>query len=230
MIPEAGGTNTGMAANEIARRRALIVIGAITPCFMACVAPPVGTAVDDIDDPRDPDDDGGSPGKQDDPSTPSGDDAAPVADDTGAPSSASDTGVATTDTGASGGAADTGGGATGGGSTPVACPSLTDAGAVTSLPMNTWRRMSGTAVFILGHDSGGIYAYSAKCTHHTSVTIGTPNSSGVATCPSHGAQFDSNGNVIRGPATSALKHYAVTICGGKIYVDTSKTVSASTRA
>jgi Rieske Fe-S protein len=227
-----------MAANEIARRRALVVIGAITPCFMACVAPPVGTAVDDVDDPHDPDDDSGSPGNADDPSTaPSDDAAAPIADDassspddTGSASPASDTGTATKDTGTSGGAAADSGSATGGGGGSVTCPSLTDAGAVSSLPMNTWKRMSGTAVFILGHDSGGIYAYSAKCTHHSSVTIGAPNSSGIATCPSHGAQFDSNGNVVRGPATSPLKHYAVTICGGKIYVDTSKTVSASTRA
>lgn len=230
MIAEAGGTDLRMAANEMARRRALAVIGAITPCFMACVAPPVGTAIDDADDPHDPDDDSGSPEKQDDPSTPPSEPAA----EADAGSSPVDTGVAPpsdsgmADTGSSG-SADTGG-ATGGGSTPVTCPSLTDAGAATGLPMNTWKRVSGTAVFILGHDSGGIYAYSAKCTHHTSVTIGAPNSNGVATCPSHGAQFDKNGTVVRGPATAALKHYAVTICGGRIYVDTSKTVSASTRA
>jgi nitrite reductase/ring-hydroxylating ferredoxin subunit len=227
-----------MGANDIDRRRALIVIGAVTPCIFSCVAPPVDTPIDGVDNPRDPDDgDGGTPSNPDDP-TPSGGDEAetePVAPaDTGT-SPPSDAGTTpATDSGSPGGGGTTdaggGGGATGGGGTPVTCPSITSAGSVTSLPKNTWKRVSGTAVFILGHDAGGIYAFSAKCTHHTSVTIGAPNSSGVATCPSHGAQFDSNGNVIRGPATSPLKHYAVTICGGNIYVDTSKTVAASTRA
>ncbi|MGZ3473889.1 MAG: Rieske (2Fe-2S) protein [Polyangiales bacterium] len=234
-----------MGQNEFDRRRALIVLGAVTPCFFGCVAPPVDSSIDNVDNPHDPDD--GEGGTTDNPSNPGGDpsgppgggddaggtaaDAAALPEDCGSGTATdsgattkSDSGTSTkTDSGSS-----TGGG--GGGTTPTCPTTLTDAGATSSFPVNTWKKVTATRPFILGHDAGGYYAFSAKCTHHTSVTIGSPNSSGATTCPSHGAQFDANGNVTRGPASLPLVHYAVTVCGGRIYVDTGKTVAASTRA
>ncbi|MGH7331122.1 MAG: ubiquinol-cytochrome c reductase iron-sulfur subunit, partial [Polyangiaceae bacterium] len=69
----------------------------------------------------------------------------------------------------------------------------------------------------------------AICTHQ-GCRIGNPDANGKTTCPCHGAQFDGNGAVLRSPARSALVHYAVAICGGHVFVDSSTTVDAGTRA
>ena len=58
---------------------------------------------------------------------------------------------------------------------------------------------------------------------------GSVSASGVV-CNCHGSQFDVNGAVLRGPAQTALEHYAVTIsAAGEITVDTSTTVAETVR-
>jgi nitrite reductase/ring-hydroxylating ferredoxin subunit len=224
------------SAPSLDRRRALLVLGAVSPCVFGCIGASVDQPIDDVDDPRDPDQRNEAGASPDDPSS-SG--PPTPGEDAGGPTPPSDAGGATPhDSGApksdggggpgptpdSGGSTGGGGGGGGGPSCPT---TLIDAGPIPGA--NSWKKVTATRPFILGHDAGGVYAFSAKCTHHTSVTIGSPNASGVSTCPSHGAQFDSNGTVIRGPASSSLVHYAVTLCAGRVYVDTSKTVSSSDR-
>ena len=132
-----------------------------------------------------------------------------------------------TDAGSSGGGNVDGGaaaddaGSGGGTCTPVGKME----GPVANFPAGSWKK-SGSV--IIAQDAMGLYAYTAVCTHQGCI-IDAPNSSGTATCPCHGAQFDGNGNVTRGPAGSPLKHFAVEVCDGVVYVDTGSTVSADTR-
>ena len=134
---------------------------------------------------------------------------------TTAPSTDSDAG-----TGDDGGSGDDGGGM-------VTCPSSSErAGALSSFPQGKWK---GFDSYIVGHDAKGLFAFSTTCTHQ-GCTIGSPDpSTGDTVCPCHGASFDGNGAVTQGPARSPLPHFALTVCNGEVYVDTSKTVSSSTR-
>lgn len=109
----------------------------------------------------------------------------------------------------------------------AACtPTGKDHGAVTSFPQGKWIASSGV---VIGHDAQGLFAYTMICTHQ-GCTIGAPNATtGTTTCPCHGAEFDGNGAVLRGPASRPLQHYALEVCDGRVYVDTKTVVSASTR-
>jgi nitrite reductase/ring-hydroxylating ferredoxin subunit len=82
---------------------------------------------------------------------------------------------------------------------------------------------------IIGHDSGGLFAYSATCTHHgCSLANDIDRSTGDVTCSCHGWQFDGNGACSTEPS-KPLVHYALTVCDGFVYVDTGTTVAATTR-
>lgn len=81
---------------------------------------------------------------------------------------------------------------------------------------------------IVAQDDSGVFAFSAICTHQ-GCKVDAPDSTGTSTCPCHGSVFDGNGAVVKGPARTALAHYAVAICSGRVLVDASTTVDASTR-
>ena len=130
-------------------------------------------------------------------------------------------GPTTQDSGTGGG--DDGGGD--GGTNPACGGGASNAGSVASYPPGTWTAM-GT--FIIGHDAGGLFAFSTSCTHR-GCTIGPPSSTGATLCPCHGARFDGNGAVTGGPANSPLPHFALTVCDGSVFVDSSATVAAATR-
>ncbi|HSO41188.1 MAG TPA: Rieske (2Fe-2S) protein [Labilithrix sp.] len=98
-------------------------------------------------------------------------------------------------------------------------------GPVTSYPQGTWKAVGA---YIIGHDANGLFAFSTTCTHQ-GCTISAPSSTGATSCPCHGARFDGNGAVTVGPARTPLPHYALTVCGGNVYVDTGSTVAATTR-
>lgn len=120
-------------------------------------------------------------------------------------------------------------GGSSGGTECDAQPAGTDVGDVSKFANGTWSR-AGTSrdPFIVAQDDNGVFAFSAICTHQ-GCEVAAPDSSGKSTCPCHGAQFDGNGAVVRGPARTALAHYAVAICSGHVFVDSSTTVNASTR-
>lgn len=111
----------------------------------------------------------------------------------------------------------------GGGGDP-GCPAGST-GALASFPKGTW---VAAGAFIVGHDDGGLFAFSTSCTHR-GCTIGTPSSTGETLCPCHGARFDGNGAVVNGPASTPLPHFALTVCNGNVHVDTATTVPATTR-
>lgn len=101
-----------------------------------------------------------------------------------------------------------------------------DVGAVTAFALNTWTSVRAMGI-IVGRDSGGLYAFSALCTHSGCVV--TVNSDGTSDCPCHNSRFDANGRVTRGPASSDLQHYAVLVCAGRVRVDQGAVVAATTR-
>ncbi len=112
------------------------------------------------------------------------------------------------------------------GSTPPTCPvDPSSDGPVTGYPQGTWKAAGD---YIIGHDATGLFAFSTKCTHE-GCTISAPSSTGATSCPCHGARFDGNGAVTLGPARTPLPHFALTVCGGNVYVDTATVVAATTR-
>ena len=79
----------------------------------------------------------------------------------------------------------------------------------------------------LMRDAQGYYAVAATCTHlGCLVELGGDG----LHCPCHGGTYDRNGNVITGPATRALPHFAVTWGeNGDLVIDPNQPVDAVQR-
>ena len=104
--------------------------------------------------------------------------------------------------------------------------SATDVGAPSTFTANKPVYFS-TGNFFVVRDSGGLYALTARCTHEGATTV-------VQTsdfyCPRHGAMFNFNGDVTRGPAVSPLVHYAMCIlANGHVGVTTAMSVPKTDR-
>jgi cytochrome b6-f complex iron-sulfur subunit len=72
-------------------------------------------------------------------------------------------------------------------------------------------------VIVARTNSGAFIAVAAACTHQGS-TVAYYSSSNNFICPSHGAQFDTSGNVTAGPAQTALKKYNTSLSGTSLRV------------
>ncbi len=84
-------------------------------------------------------------------------------------------------------------------------PTEFDLGSADQYPPGS-RTVIGQANALLVHTPAGFRAISLTCTHlGCSVK---PTSSGFA-CPCHNSQFDSDGNVVQGPASRPLEVYSV---------------------
>lgn len=95
------------------------------------------------------------------------------------------------------------------------------------LPIGSLAAVPG-APAIVGRDAGGVYAMTSTCTH--AGCSSDPQSNGTIYCPCHGSRFDSNGNVVNGPARNPLAHFAVEIdAQGNILVHGETQVGPSTR-
>lgn len=84
---------------------------------------------------------------------------------------------------------------------------------------------------MIGRDAGGLYAMTSLCTHMQCDlnTLGTIDATGVR-CGCHGSQFDLVGNATRGPASSPLRHYRLTLeCDGSLRADVSMVVAQDVR-
>jgi Rieske Fe-S protein len=103
------------------------------------------------------------------------------------------------------------------------------AGTASALPVGTVRPVSGEPVCV-ARDAKGVYAMTLTCTHQgCDLSQGSVSAEGIR-CPCHGSTFDANGDVTRGPATSPLAHFAVSIDpGGNLTIHGGTEVEASTR-
>lgn len=84
------------------------------------------------------------------------------------------------------------------------------AGNVKDLPIGSLLAI-GLDPVCIGRDKRGIYAMTLTCTHMgcNMAVDGYVSSRGLS-CSCHGSAFDANGDVVQGPATVPLVHYAVT--------------------
>ncbi len=112
--------------------------------------------------------------------------------------------------------------------TPGSCPTSTNVGLASAIAVGAYKKAgSSSKPFIVGRDAGGLYAFSALCTHELcTVTLRT---AGATYCACHGATFDANGGVTRGPASRPMPNYLTTICDGNVFVDPTQTVPMGTR-
>lgn len=114
------------------------------------------------------------------------------------------------------------------GGTTTACTTTqagTNEGSIASYPLGTWKKKNS---YIIAQDAKGFFAFSAICTH-SGCLVNPPTANGQTFCACHGSKFDGNGAVLVGPAKTPLDHYAVTVCGGAVYVDENMVVDATTR-
>jgi cytochrome b6-f complex iron-sulfur subunit len=65
-------------------------------------------------------------------------------------------------------------------------------------------------------DESTVLAFSRKCTH-LGCAVGEFKN-GVALCPCHGSQYDTSGNVIKGPAPKPLTTYPATLSGTTVTI------------
>jgi cytochrome b6-f complex iron-sulfur subunit len=61
-----------------------------------------------------------------------------------------------------------------------------------------------------------VLAFSRKCTHQ-GCTVGAFQN-GVSTCPCHGSQYNTSGDVIHGPARNSLHVYTATLSGSMVTI------------
>jgi len=114
------------------------------------------------------------------------------------------------------------------------CTNGIDVGPVEMFALGTWTKVTAVAA-IVGHDDNGLFAYSAICTHFgVQLPAPTETPNGMrSVCPvsmgGHGSTFDGNGQVLVGPATMPLPHFALAVCDGRVVVDVTRRVAASTR-
>ena len=74
----------------------------------------------------------------------------------------------------------------------------------------TGNELDSSGMLLFRQSESIVKVYSRNCTH-ASCTIGGFSSSGISSCQCHGSMFDTNGNVVNGPAAIPLNQYSATI-------------------
>ena len=85
--------------------------------------------------------------------------------------------------------------------------SLLTIGGVLALAAN---ELDSSGMLLYRQSESTVKVYSRNCTH-AGCTIGGFSSSGISSCQCHGSMFDTNGNVVNGPAAIPLNQYSATI-------------------
>jgi Rieske Fe-S protein len=103
-------------------------------------------------------------------------------------------------------------------------------GSASALAVGSLSPITGEPVCI-GRDAKGLYAMTLICTHQgcDMGQQGSVSAQGLF-CGCHGSEFDADGNVLRGPASAPLAHFAVSAdASGTVTVHTGTEVDPSTR-
>jgi nitrite reductase/ring-hydroxylating ferredoxin subunit len=124
------------------------------------------------------------------------------------------------------------GGGVGGCSSAVGPAAVGDvpAGNASGLAVGSLTPVGGQPVCI-GRDAGGAYAMTLTCTHAgcDMAQNGSVSGQGIF-CACHGSEFDANGDVVRGPASQPLDHFAVTMdASGDLTIHGGEIVNAGQR-
>ncbi len=82
---------------------------------------------------------------------------------------------------------------------------LTEEDGILSLSADEIGNLTRKGLFVIRSSDSEVLALDRTCTH-TGCKVGTFED-GVATCPCHGSEFDSEGNVVQGPAASPLASF-----------------------
>ncbi len=80
-----------------------------------------------------------------------------------------------------------------------------DLGPVSDFPMGSRSSAPGIPAIVI-HSQDGFSALSLTCTH---LGCTVEDSGNGFSCPRHGSRYDGRGNVLRGPATRALRQFRV---------------------
>lgn len=108
---------------------------------------------------------------------------------------------------------------------PTTAPSTTiDVGAKTDYATDgvtsTWAKLPNRISVV--RENGKIFASTSVCTHKGG-TLNWHSDTNMYVCPRHGAHFDMDGNVTKGPAKTALARYAISVdANGHLIVDKSQ--------
>lgn len=76
--------------------------------------------------------------------------------------------------------------------------------------------LDNTGMLLIRKSDTEILAFSRFCTHQ-GCTV-NKFSNGIAYCPCHGSEFNTDGKVVRGPASSPLKKYNAVLSGNIITI------------
>ncbi len=93
---------------------------------------------------------------------------------------------------------------------------------------------AGTATFVnagrlwVANADGHLFAFSQKCPH-LGCRVPFCESSGRFECPCHGSVFDIGGEWIAGPSPRGMDQHPLSLEGGRLVVDTSRTVTGPDR-
>jgi cytochrome b6-f complex iron-sulfur subunit len=79
---------------------------------------------------------------------------------------------------------------------------------------------------VISSSANGLIAVAPICTHQ-GCTTGWNAATQSLNCPCHGAQFSSDGMVLRGPTRTPLARYALQIKNGHVLIDTNKLIQRS---
>ena len=78
---------------------------------------------------------------------------------------------------------------------------------------------TGSGAILVEHNSDDTYkAISGICTHQSCEVSAYDGSNSVFVCPCHGSQFDLDGNVKKGPASTKLRSYNTRVEGDSLII------------
>jgi nitrite reductase/ring-hydroxylating ferredoxin subunit len=76
--------------------------------------------------------------------------------------------------------------------------------------------LDGQGILLYRAGDTSVLAFSRKCTHLGCTIGGFEN--GLSLCPCHGSQYDTGGNVVRGPSQTPLRRYTAAISGSTVTI------------
>lgn len=89
------------------------------------------------------------------------------------------------------------------------------------------RLLEGDVRAIVARDASGVYAFTGVCSHMGGALF--LEADGTSHCPAHDSRFGKNGEVLKGPAVVPLRHFAVRVCDGRVWVRPLEVVPADRR-